>query len=354
MEELERVVAQDEAPQQAPADAGIQPPVSTVPGWMAKHPSTRTKQRQQYREAIERMKQIQAENAQRIPSLRRDSRKIVISLTEPEAALGPDKHKVFRPLYNVQFLRDLDSPLVLAFEVFAQGSDACTLAPMLDRYICFVNAKLKDLLADAGYGTALDLAICNQHGITLYAPWQENDYSAAEKKKSAKPPAKIPKSEFEWVPELDVYRCPEGQTLKFVGKETRARAGGQSTTLRNYQCLPVHCRCCPRREACVSSPKAGRRVRRNEHEELIDALKERMQTPQAKQLYKLRRQTVELQFADVKEHRSLRRFSGRGLQHVRIQAGLAVLVHNLQIVVRACQPQPKPLADELIRVENSS
>jgi hypothetical protein len=43
---------------------------------------------------------------------------------------------------------------------------------------------------------------------------------------------------------------------------------------------------------------------------------------------------VELRFADTKEHRDLRRFSGRGLERVRIEAGLCVLAHNL-LAVRA-------------------
>ena len=34
-----------------------------------------------------------------------------------------------RPLYNVQFSLDLDSPLILAYDVFAQPTDAGTLGP---------------------------------------------------------------------------------------------------------------------------------------------------------------------------------------------------------------------------------
>ena len=50
-----------------------------------------------------------------------------------------------------------------------------------------------------------------------------------------------------------------------------------------------------------------------------------MQTPEAKAIYRKRGQTVELRFADAKAHRGLRRFSGRGLERVRIEVGLCVL-----------------------------
>jgi hypothetical protein len=67
---------------------------------------------------------------------------------------------------------------------------------------------------------------------------------------------------------------------------------------------------------------------------LIEAHRAKMETPEAKAIYRKRSRTVELRFADTKEHRGLRRFSGRGLERVRIEVGLCVLVHNL-LAVRA-------------------
>ena len=62
-----------------------------------------------------------------------------------------------------------------------------------------------------------------------------------------------------------------------------------------------------------------------------------MKTEEARAIYKLRSQSVELRFADTKAHRGLRRFSGRGLVRVRIEVGLLVLSHNLKIVQAARQ-----------------
>ncbi|MGZ3433000.1 MAG: transposase, partial [Isosphaeraceae bacterium] len=54
-------------------------------------------------------------------------------------------------------------------------------------------------------------------------------------------------------------------------------------------------------------------------------------TPEAKAIYRKRGQTVELRFADAKAHRGLRRFSGRGLERVRIEVGLCTT--NLESLV---------------------
>ena len=56
-----------------------------------------------------------------------------------------------------------------------------------------------------------------------------------------------------------------------------------------------------------------------------------METAEAKRVYRLGGQTIEIVFADFKEHRGLRRFSSRGLVRVRTELALEVLVHNLLV-----------------------
>jgi hypothetical protein len=71
-----------------------------------------------------------------------------------------------------------------------------------------------------------------------------------------------------------------------------------------------------------------------------------MQTAEAKAVYRRRGQTVELRFADAKTYRGLRRFSGRGLERVRIEVGLWVLSHNLLVVQAARQRKAGELQNE--------
>lgn len=81
--------------------------------------------------------------------------------------------------------------------------------------------------------------------------------------------------------------------------------------------------------------------KRNEHEDLVERLRQRMQTIEGVLLYKLRGQTVELGYADFKQHRKLRRFTRRGLQRASTEIGLLVLAHNGLTIVRAVQLQNK-------------
>jgi hypothetical protein len=95
-------------------------------------------------------------------------------------------------------------------------------------------------------------------------------------------------------------------------------------------------------EACTPSAKLGRSVSRLEHEDLVDKLRARMETTEAKELYKLRRQTIELRYADLKEHRQLRRFHHYGEQRARAQIGSAVLAYNLLVLWKNLKTLPSP------------
>jgi transposase len=323
--ELDRVIAADKARQ----DPG------PIPAWMARLPATRRRQRHRFAEARRALLKEHARNARRPADKRQEPEKIVISPGDCEAALGRDKEKVFRPLYTLQVVQDLESPLVLGYDVFAQATDAGTLMPLRRRAHELTGVWLERLLADAAYASALDLVDCREAGVDLYAPYQEKD--PTRRRRSAKPDRQIPKSEFDWLPEDQTYRCPAGHRLKRIGQETRDRAGERSVEITIYRCPKEHCQSCPLATRCTQGAN-GRTIKRNEHEELIAAHQAKMKTDEAKAIYKQRGQTIELRFADAKTHRGLRRFGSRGLERVRIEAGLSILAHNL-LVIQAVRRQ---------------
>ena len=303
--------------------------IEGLPGWMGKTSPGRRRQQDCYLHAQDKLAEFQAANAQRPPSQRRAPDKVVVSPGDPEAPLGLDKDHVYRPLYTVQTVRDVDSPLILAYDVFAQASDAATLPPMLQRSHQLTGRSLNDLLVDCGYVTGIDLAECLAQGVTLYGPWKENDWSRP------KSPALFSKDRFTWRGDLDAYTCPAGQLLRRTGRHKRKCSGGREVVESTYRGDADTCQACPLRQQCTTSKKSGRSVQRSEHEDLIISHRAWMETAEAKAMYRLRGQTIEIVFADVKEHRGLRRFSGHGLTRVRTEFALEILLHNLLVVHRS-------------------
>ncbi len=252
------------------------------PGWLATTKAGLHEQKQRYAHAAEVLRQRQEANAQRRSSKRQPADKVLVSPADPEAALARDKEGVFRPLYTVQLLRDLESPLIFAYDVLAQNNDNGVLQPLLERLVDNVGVKPKDVLVDSGYVSVRHLEFCELAGMTLYGPCQENDYSSAnDKKAQSNQHTELPKSAFAWLAEEQTYQCPQGHRLEFTKTQTQQRAD-HKITLALYTCPPQHCQACPRQSACTRTPEKGRTVSRMENEGLLDALRQRMQTPEAR------------------------------------------------------------------------
>jgi transposase len=341
--ELEAAIAADK-----------QSPSCNVPGWMAKTPDTRLLQRDRYRRAGEQMRQLQAENQQRRACKRQDPTKIVVSTSDPDAVASRDKFKVFRPLYNVQLLRDVDSPFVLAYQVYNRNHDSDRVMPLIERCQELTGTKPHTMLVDAGYVSIFDLAACELLGVTPYGPVSENDYSEANgRQPQTNNKTKLPKNRFCWMPQQYVYICPQGHRLEKIQQGLVQRHGQRQLRTEVFRCATEICAACPRRPQCTPRSKSGRTITRIEREDLVEALRERMATAEGKKLYKLRGQTIEQPFADAKEHRGLRRFCRRGLRMAQSQIGALVLCHNLLALHRRQNKtaSPSPTARILLKMQ---
>jgi hypothetical protein len=292
------------------------------PRWLARSVRGRQRQAVRYQQARDEMTHRQQRNRQKRASKRTPAERIVIAPWDAEAALGRDKEKVFRPLYNVQLLDDLDSPLILACLVAAQPNDAGLLGPVLRQAKEGNGVTIATALTDAGYAGGADLAEAEELGTTVYAPWQQNDFTDKKEKKYYK------KEQFRWLPQERAYGCPQGQRLNYQGASRQKRSGTEKIELQMYRGEQAICAACCKRSECTPG-KSARTISRSEYEEHIEALRQRMNSGEAKQLYKLRKQTVELANADMKGHRELRRLSGLGLKRAQTQVAFTVLAHDL-------------------------
>lgn len=306
------------------------------PGWMAPTATGRHQQLQRYRQAQETMNARQQRNGRKRAGKRTAVEKIRISVGDPQAAVGRDKEKVYRPLYNVQLLADLDAPFILAYGVFAQPNDAGLLGGLLRQAKAGLGRGINVMLGDAGYAGGSDLAEAQTLEATVYAPWQQNDYSVK------KVPPYYLKAAFQWLAEEQAYRCPAGQRLRLRGTARTRRSGPERIELQQYAAEAATCQGCAVRARCTGG-KGARTLSRSEHEEHIETLQARMATVEAQALYKQRKQTVELANADLKTHRGLRRFSGRGLRRATTETGLMVLRQNMMTLSRLQRSAAAPV-----------
>lgn len=305
-----------------------EPVVEPVPKWMPTTVSGRRELLDRIEKAEQRLEQRLQENQAKPSNRRQKEKHIVVSLTDPDAAFARDKESTYCFLYTAQMMVDNDSLMIIGYSVAAENTDVGTIGPMIDQVQATIGGTLLQVSADSAYSSALDLQDCSERNIDLLAPVSENSLSHIKAAKKGKPKL-FTRDEFQWNPERQEFECPGGQVLTYRTQERLSRHGGREIICRHYQCPAKHCLACPLANQCTTSPALGRRIKRLDGQELVDAQREKMKLPEAKQAYTQRSQTIERAFGDAKAHRGFGTLRGRGLSRARAAIGLLVLAQNI-------------------------
>ena len=130
------------------------------------------------------------------------------------------------------------------------------------------------------------------------------------------------KREYVYEPDLDGYRCPQGQILTY---RTTDRNG-----YRHYKSDAKTCSGCPLLASCTQSANTVKTVTRHVWQETRERTDANRLTPWGKRIYKRRKETVERSFADAKQLHGHRYARLRGLTKVREQCLLAAAAQNIK------------------------
>ena len=310
-----------------------------LPNWVPPTPSGRKQLRERMEVASEVLNQRIKANAEKPSDRRKAADKIVVSLSDPDAPLGRDKMKVYRPMYTVQWMVTTFTYFILSYLCEPSSSDAGTLAPMIDKTKAIVDDRLEEVQVDGGYTSILDLMACRQRNIELIAPVDSGSTTSSKKQSGSK---QIAREDFIWDAEKNCYHCPAGNDLTYLDRGRKQRQGGQFLWESRYRSNPNDCQGCPLIANCLKNGATSKTLKRLEGQELVDEQRQKMADPAMQKRFKLRGQTVELAFADAKGHRRMTRFHGRGLERVRAETGILVVAQNIRRLDKLERNHPTP------------
>lgn len=236
-----------------------------------------------------------------------------ISLTDPDARSMMTRDTGIVG-YNVQTAVDAKHHLIVAHEVTNVGSDRGQLANMAQQARAAMGADALTAVADRGYFKGDEILACEESGITTYVAKPLTSNSKAD--------GRFDKRDFIYVAEDDEYRCPAGQRL--VKHFTTVEHG---MTLHCYWCSV--CPACPLKEQCTTGKE--RRVKRWEHEAVLEKMQERLDRNPT--VMRVRRRTVEHPFGTIKSWMGATHFLTKRLHRVSTEMSLHVLAYNLKRVM---------------------
>jgi transposase len=235
-----------------------------------------------------------------------------ISLTDPDArSMATSGRGTGMVGYNVQTAVDTTYHLIVAHEVTNIGNDRSQLANMSEQTREATGIKKLAVVADRGYFSGEEVLACDQAGIATYVPKPLTS--------GAKADGRFGKQDFVYMSDRDEYCCPAGHAM------TRRFETVDKGLIINVYATPA-CRRCLLKADCTTGPE--RRIRRWEHEAVIDAMQERLS--KAPEQMRLRRQTVEHPFGTLKAWMGATHFLTKTLARVSTEMSLHVLAYNFK------------------------
>ena len=217
--------------------------------------------------------------------------------------------------------RTVDSKNNIITDVFVTPGNVNDVKPYLSRLAVQIKKfgfNVKYVGLDAGYNTSAICKYLAQKGIQ----------AAMGSRRGCQQKGKYGKYKFTYLPEWDVYICPEHKYLEYV---TTDRNG-----YKEYRCNGDRCANCARREMCLSAKQQKKTLRRHVWEDFKDMAYVFTHTEKGKKIYQRRKETVERSFADSKELHGLRYCRMRGLSKVAEQCLLTAAVQNMKKIAMCC------------------
>lgn len=237
-----------------------------------------------------------------------------ISLTDPDARSMKTRGNGIVG-YNVQTAVDVNNHLIVEHEVTNNGSDRGQLSSMAKKARVSMDVEKLEVVADRGYFKSEEIKACDDAGIIPYIP--------AVLTSRGRKHGMFTRQDFRYLPETDEYLCPSGEHLPW--HFTTMESG---RVLRSYWSRAA-CQRCTIKAQCSPSPE--RRVRRWEHEDVLDAMKLRLKLKA--DAMRIRRETVEHPFGTIKAWMGATHFLTRTLERVSTEMSLHVLAYNLKRVI---------------------
>lgn len=245
----------------------------------------------------------------------RESKRKAVVVSEPQSRVMLTSEGK-RPAYNLQAAVDGGSQVIVAMNLTDAEDDHGQLPGVVGEVESNTGLSPGISLADTGYCDENTLKWIEESGHEVLMPSQEHPDESKRTDRFAS-------KHFAHDTERDVLICPEGKELVFKGEYRKG-----SGTYRHY--AAKGCKSCPFHGQCVRSGRGSRQINVSVVASVRRKMRQKLRSPEGRELYNLRRETVEPVFGQIKSNTSFARFLMKGRKGASAEAALMCMAHNIQ------------------------
>jgi transposase len=245
-----------------------------------------------------------------------DTKKKSVNSTDPDCVKAKGRQGKHAS-YNVQSTVDKKHGLIVHAEAVSQSNDFNQLNQQITEATKVLEKKPENACADAGYASTQDLKKIDDD-VKVVVPSTKQ----AQKDNDKHPVKEFDKEQFIYDKDKDEYVCPEGKRLQYNGimRKEPLKKGYKA---RKADCLP-----CPYYDICTTS-KSGRKITRLGDEEIKEQFEAIYASPEGQDIYKSRKEKVELPFGHMKRNLGAGQFLLRGRPKVNAEVSILSTCFNI-------------------------
>ena len=211
---------------------------------------------------------------------------------------------------------DAHHVITAALADFADKRDAQSLPGILSQSIENLaenDIAIDQVAADTNYSSGEALLFCEANNIEAYIP-NIGQYQPTKKG-------------FEYDQVNDRYLCTRGNKAILQYKGLVKNHGDYNTKL--YSSSSKDCKNCPFQKKCIGKG-SSKKISHSIHKPLYDKMHEKMQTPYAKIIMRIRGKTVEPVLGTLVNFRGMKRVNSRGIEQANKHVLMASAAYNLK------------------------
>jgi transposase len=253
-----------------------------------------------------------------------------VSESDPECRIMKEGNGGYAPGYNVQISTDAVAGIIVGVGVTQAAADYQELVPAVERIESNFEQKPEQMVVDGGFTCRSNILALDGSGVDLIGSMRDGAAQAAGQfdRRGVDPSFRTDAFLYDAV--TDTYTCPGGKKLHLVGKEKQT-----GRINYKYRADAADCQCCSLKEKCCpQNAGKGRTMARGVDDPAVTVFIEKMQTDEAKRIYRQRGGVAEFTNAWLKTKNGLRTFSVRGWPKVGMETLWACLTYNIQQWIR--------------------
>lgn len=249
--------------------------------------------------------------------MQKNNQETNINITDHDCKIVQQANGEKNTGYCITTAVDTKNDIITHFTIDSDSNDPKKLLPVIIGSREETNESHKTIVADSGFSSIANLEQLAEIEQEALIPDRRFEAEITGETKKGE----YDRSHFKYNSAKDYYTCPAKNKLE--------KTGSLEKNGRNYNLYANRNACinCPHRTKCTDGEY--RSISRDTNEKIKEDMRKKFDNQKNQEKYKKRAHSAESPYGDIKHNKKFRIFHRRGLEKVKMETVLVLMLHNM-------------------------